>query len=71
MKKFEQFISENKVDFKKIEKLKNEINTAIDKIDANMPISDFAIAIAQLIKDEYGVHNYEAFISSLKRTLQK
>ena len=58
-------------DFKKATnpKLAGLINTAIASIDPNMSYKDFAKGVAQVLIDEYGVQNYEPFISELKKAL--
>ena len=58
-------------DFKKATnpKLAKLINNAIMSIDPNMSYKDFAKGVAQVLIDEYGVQNYEPFISELKKEL--
>ena len=58
-------------DFKKATnpKLAKLINNAIMSIDPNMSYKDFAKGVAQVLIDEYGVRNYEPFISELKKEL--
>jgi len=50
-------------------KLAKLINNAIMSIDPNMSYRDFAKGVAQVLIDEYGVQNYEPFISELKKEL--
>ena len=50
-------------------KLAKLINNAIMSIDPNMSYKDFAKGVAQVLIDEYGVQNYEPFISELKKAL--
>ena len=50
-------------------KLAKLINNAIMSIDPNMSYVDFAKGVAQVLIDEYGVRNYEPFISELKKEL--
>ena len=50
-------------------KLSRLINNAITSIDPNMSYVDFAKGVAQVLIDEYGVQNYEPFISELKKAL--
>tara|TARA_Y100000592_G_scaffold80506_1_gene127235 strand:+ start:814 stop:1446 length:633 start_codon:yes stop_codon:yes gene_type:complete len=50
-------------------KLAKLINNAIMSIDPNMSYKDFAKGVAQVLIDEYGVQNYEPFISELKKEL--
>lgn len=58
-------------DFKKATnpKLSKLINNAIMSIDPDMSYKDFAKGVAQVLIDEYGTHNYEPFISELKKAL--
>ena len=58
-------------DFKKTTnpKLSRLINNAIMSIDPNMSYKDFAKGVAQVLIDEYGVQNYEPFMSELKKEL--
>ena len=50
-------------------KLAKLINNAIMTVDPNMSYKDFAKGVAQVLIDEYGVQNYEPFISELKKAL--
>lgn len=51
------------------DKLSSEINRAINRIDDSMSYVDFAHAVAKILKDEYGSHNYEPFIKELRKKL--
>lgn len=51
------------------DKLSSEINRAISRIDDSMSYVDFAHAVAKILKDEYGSHNYEPFIKELRKKL--
>jgi len=51
------------------DKLSKEINKSILKIDDSMSYVDFAHAVAKVLKDEYGTHNYIPFIKELKKKL--
>jgi len=50
-------------------KLGKLISNSIATIDPNMSYKDFAKGVAQVLIDEYGVQNYEPFISELKKEL--
>ena len=50
-------------------KLAKLINNAIMTVDPEMSYVDFAKGVAQVLIDEYGVRNYEPFISELKKEL--
>ncbi len=45
------------------------ITKAIDSIDENLSYTDFAEAVAYILKQDYGSHNYEPFIQVLKQEL--
>ena len=51
------------------DKLASEINRSITKIDDSMSYIDFAHAVAKVLKNEYGSHNFEPFIKELKKAL--
>jgi L-rhamnose mutarotase len=50
-------------------KLAKLINTASIAIDPNMSYKEFAKGVAQVLIDDYGVHNYEPFIKERKNAL--
>jgi hypothetical protein len=54
---------------KKSDELAKSIDKAMIKIDDSMSVDDFALACAKILKDEYGSHNYESFIKTLKYNL--
>ena len=49
--------------------LAKEIDKAMIKIDDSMSYKDFAEAVATILRDEYGQHNYKGFIEELKNNL--
>jgi len=51
------------------DKLASEINRAISRIDDSMSYVDFAHAVAKILKNEYGSHNYEPFMKELRKAL--
>lgn len=51
------------------DKLASDINRAIVRIDDSMSYVDFAHAVAKVLKNEYGSHNYEPFIKELRKKL--
>jgi hypothetical protein len=63
---FETFINEASI---ASNKLSNEINKAMMKIDDSMSYEDFASAVAKILIDEYGTHNYEPFMKVLRKEL--
>jgi hypothetical protein len=56
-----------------LEKYKNplsqKIDDAIEEIDESLDIKYFAEAVAEVLIEEYGKHNYNKFISTLKNKL--
>jgi hypothetical protein len=52
------------------EKISKEV---ADLIKSSLPeslwVTDFAKAVAKVLADEYGQHNYEAFINEVKKQL--
>ena len=57
------------VESKESDALAKEIDKAMIKIDDSMSYKDFAIAVATILRDEYGQHNYKGFIEELKNNL--
>ena len=49
--------------------LASAINFSMSDIDQNMSYKDFAMAVASVLKDNYGTHNYEPFINELTKNL--
>lgn len=45
------------------EMLKKMFNKAIDKFDDNMSVKDFAAIVAELFYEQWGQHNYSAFMT--------
>jgi len=54
---------------KESDSLKKEIVKAMIKIDDSMSYEDFASAVASVLKEEYGSHNFKPFVSSLQKDL--
>jgi len=63
--KYQEFINESK----ESDKLATEINKVMVKIDDSMSYEDFALAVAKILKDEYGDHNYVPFMKVLHNEL--
>ena len=57
------------VESKESDALAKEIDKAMIKIDDSMSYKDFADAVATILRDEYGKHNYMRFIEELKNKL--
>ena len=45
------------------------INDAIASVDDSLPYKDFALAVAAILKDEYGSHNFDPFMKILHAEL--
>jgi hypothetical protein len=45
------------------------INKAIDSVDESLSFKDFALAVAKILKDEYGSQNFGPFMDALKAEL--
>jgi hemerythrin-like domain-containing protein len=41
--------------------VQDEISNAIDRINENLTIEEFARVVSDIVKDEYGSHNIEVF----------
>jgi len=52
------------------DQLAPKINAAITSIDDSMSYVDFAQAVAKVLKDEYGTHNFEPFLQELNKQLR-
>lgn len=61
-------VSESKKNIKE-NSLSNSISQAIENIDPNMSYVDFAVAVANIIKNDYGSHNIEPFMKVLHKEL--
>ncbi len=51
------------------QKLAELIQKDINSVDENLSINDLAKAVAYILKNDYGSHNYEKFIGTLKSNL--
>ena len=45
------------------------MNDAIETVDENLSYKDFALAVAAILKDEYGSHNFTPFMEVLHAEL--
>jgi len=45
------------------------MNDAIETVDENLSYKDFALAVAAILKDEYGSHNFAPFMEVLHAEL--
>ena len=54
---------------KKSEALAKAMDNAMIKIDDSMSYEDFALAVGQILRDEYGQHNFKLFMKVLHKDL--
>ena len=54
---------------KKSEALAKAMDKAMIKIDDSMSYEDFALAVGQILRDEYGQHNFKPFMKVLHKDL--
>mgnify|MGYP006408333251 FL=1 len=54
---------------KKSEALAKAMDKAMIKIDDSMSYEDFALAVGQILRDEYGQHNFKRFMEVLHKDL--
>jgi len=47
------------------------INKSIGKVDDSLSITDFALAVSKVVKEDYGSHLQDKFIKMLKSELGK
>lgn len=45
------------------------IDAAIESVDDSLSFKDFALAVAKILKDEYGAHNFDPFMEVLHAEL--
>ena len=64
-----QVLSEIPAFTPKSEKLVARINKSIDKVDEDLSITDFALAITKIVETEYGSHLYADFVKIVKLKL--
>ena len=65
----DQYLNEAGLGSSKAQSLSVAINDAMIQIDDSMSYRDFAIAVAILLKDEYGSHNFGPFMEVLHAEL--
>ena len=51
--------------------LAEKINKVLEKHDPDLSVIEFAEAIAELVKEEYGEHNFYKFGSALESSLYR
>ena len=67
MKSFKTVLSESS----KSDKLYVLISKSIGKVDDSLSITDFALAVSKVVKEDYGSHLQDKFIKKLKSELGK
>ena len=65
----DQYLTEAGLGSTKSQSLANAINTAMLQIDDSMSYTDFAEAVASILIDEYGTHNFAPFMEVLNARL--
>ena len=66
----EEILSEIAISTPKSEKAKTFMLKAIDKVDEDLSIKDFALAVTSIVINEYGSHLYDDFKSIVKVKLK-
>ena len=66
IKSYKEYILESK----KSDMLAKEISKSMIYIDDSMSYEDFALAVAKILEDDYGKHNFEPFMKSLHKKLK-
>ena len=67
MKSFNKFLSETHKSYK----LYVLISKSIGRVDDSLSITDFALAVSKVVKEDYGSHLQDKFIKKLKSELGK
>ena len=65
----DQYLTEAGLGSTKSQSLANAINAAMLQIDDSMSYTDFAEAVASILIDEYGTHNFSPFMEVLHARL--
>tara|TARA_R110000868_G_scaffold29601_2_gene110130 strand:- start:503 stop:727 length:225 start_codon:yes stop_codon:yes gene_type:complete len=60
---------ESEIGTNQAEDLARKIDVAITSIDDSMSYKEFAEAVAIVLKEQYGEHNFEAFMNHLSTNL--
>jgi len=64
-----QYLTEAGLDTPPSKRLAQAINVAMDEIDSDMSYKDFAIAVADILKNEYGQHVFDMWMGVLHSEL--
>ena len=54
----------------KSDKLAREISKSMNRIDSSMSYADFARAVAHILIEDYGQHNFQPFMDELNKELR-
>ena len=65
----DQYLAEAGLDTPKAKKLAKAINIAMEEIDSEMSYKDFAMAVADVLKNEYGSHVFDMWMGVLHSEL--
>ena len=65
----DQYLNEAGLGSSKSQQLANSINSVMIEIDDSMSYKDFADAVASILIDEYGTHNFTPFMEVLHARL--
>ncbi len=64
-----QYITEAGLDSSTSKKLADAMNSAMEEIDSEMSYKDFAVAVADVLKNEYGEHVFDMWMDVLHSEL--
>jgi len=64
-----QYITEAGLDSSTSKKLADAMNSAMEEIDSEMSYKDFAVAVADVLKSEYGEHVFDMWMDVLHSEL--
>jgi hypothetical protein len=65
----ERHLIEARLNESKADLAAKAIDQAIAKVDESLSYKDFALAVAKILKDEYGTHNFDPFMEVLHAEL--
>jgi hypothetical protein len=66
---YEDFLEVTNEGTNKSDRLAVIISKGISSIDSEMDYKDFAKAVAKIMFDDYGTHNYKPFVQELAKEL--
>jgi hypothetical protein len=65
----QRYMAEAGLNESKAEQAATAIDNAIASVDESLSFKDFALAVAKILKDEYGAHNFNPFMEVLHAEL--